>query len=169
MSRRSLVFVSMVIAALGGASSPSQAQTHPIIGSWKISFAAGTRMENGTATTITGTGKLVVQLQGDSLVARLIPDPIDGTTRPESRMAALSGAGKVVFVQRGQARVNTNGEISEVTSISTWTMTAQGDVLEGTVERRLEGIDAPSRGPQPVSGTRIKGQAATAGARVTRI
>ena len=144
-------------AALGAGSGPVQAQANPLLGSWAINFAAGTRIENGTPTTITGTGKLVVQLQGDSIIARLIPDPMDGATRPETRMAAVNGAGKVVFVHRGQAHVNMNGEARDVTSISTWTLAAQGDALEGTVERRLEGVDAPSRGPQPVSGTRIKG------------
>jgi hypothetical protein len=157
MPSRSLSSLFLAAAALGGGSSPGSAQAHPIVGSWKVSFAAGTRIENGTPTTITGTGKLIVQLQGDSLIARLIPDPIEGATRPESRLAAPTGAGTVVFLQRGTARVNNNGEEKEVTSISTWTLTATGDALEGTVERRLEGMDVPSRGPQPVSGTRLKG------------
>jgi len=72
-------------AALGAGSGPVQAQANPLLGSWAINFAAGTRIENGTPTTITGTGKLVVQLQGDSIIARLIPDPMDGATRPETR------------------------------------------------------------------------------------
>ena len=147
----------LVAAALGGGTGTVSAQADPIVGTWKISFAAGTRMENGVATIITGTGKLVVQVQGDSLIGRLIPDPIEGAARPESRMAAPTGAGKAVFVQRGQARVNMNGEEKEVTSISTWTLTVDGDELKGTVERRLEGMDAPSRGPHPVTGTRLKG------------
>lgn len=155
MFRRSLSSLVLVAATLGGG--PVLAQANPIVGDWKISFAAGTRVENGTPTTITGTGKLIVKLQGDSLIARLIPDPIEGAARPESRLAAPSGTGKVTFVSRGQAQVNMNGDMKEVTSISTWTLNANGDALEGTVERRLEGMDAPSRGPQPVTGTRIKG------------
>lgn len=157
MASRSLNSMLLGAAVLGAGHGPLLAQANPLVGSWKVSFAAGTRVENGTATTITGTGKLIVQVQGDSLVGRLIPDPIEGATRPESQMAALNGAGKAVFVQKGKANVNMNGESKEVTSISTWTLTANGDTLEGTVERRLEGMDAPSRGPQPVSGTRIKG------------
>ena len=156
MTRRSMLSMLIVAAVLGG-SGPVQAQSNPIIGTWKISFAAGSRMENGVVTVINGTGKLEVQARGDSLIARLIPDPIEGAARPESRLAGLNGAEKVVFTQRGQARVNVNGESKDVTSISTWTLTAKGDALEGTVERRIEGMDAPSRGPQPVSGTRIKG------------
>jgi hypothetical protein len=139
------------------AAAPAAAQTHPLVGSWNLRYAAGTRIENGTPTVITGTGKLIVEAQGDSLIARLIPDPIEGgPARPESRMAARTGAGPLVFIQRGTARVNRNGEESEVTSISTWTLEVKGDALEGTVERRLEGMEAPSRGPQPVTGTRVE-------------
>lgn len=152
-SRLILAAVAFGVAGYG----PAAAQTHPIVGTWNVTYVAGTRMENGAATNITGTGKLIVQVQGDSLIARLIPDPIEGTSRPESRMAAQAGAGKVVFVQRGAARVNINGEQKDVTSISTWTLSANGDALEGTLERRLEGMDAPTGGPQPVTGTRVKG------------
>ena len=157
MSRRSLLSLFLIAAPMGLGYDTVVAQNNPIVGSWQVTFAAGTRVVNGTPTTVTGTGKLIVQLLGDSLIARLVPDPIEGAARPESRLAAPSGAGKVVFVSKGKAHVNANGEEKEVTSISTWTLTATGDKLEGTVERKLEGMDAPSRGPQPVSGSRIKG------------
>ena len=155
MSVRFLSCLLLAIAMFGAG--PALAQSNPIVGSWKISFVAGTRVENGVATTITGTGKLIVQVQGDSLIGRLIPDPIEGAARPESRLAAPNVADTAEFIQRGKAQVNINGEVKEVTSISTWTLTADGDALSGTVERKLEGMDAPSRGPQPVSGARIKG------------
>jgi hypothetical protein len=71
-------------------------------------------------------------------------------------MAARAGAHPVVFIHRGTARVNRNGEESEVTSISTWSLGAKGNTLEGTVERRIEGVDVPTGGPRPVSGTRVK-------------
>ena len=145
-----------VVAVLAGAA-PAPAQSNPIVGTWNISYAAGTRVENGTATVVTGTGKLIVRAEGDSLIARLLPDPIDGQQRPESRMAAKAGTGSVIFLQRGAAQVNINGEQKQVVSISTWTLGVKGDALEGTVERRLEGMDTPSRGPQPVTGTRVKG------------
>lgn len=147
----------ILTAVLVAASGPASAQPNPIVGTWSVSYVAGTRMENGAATNIPGTGKLIVQVQGDSLIARLVPDPIEGTPRPESRMAAKTGAGTVVFVQRGAARLNINGEQKEVTSISTWTLTAKGDALDGTLERRIEGMDTPTRGPQPVTGTRVRG------------
>jgi hypothetical protein len=157
MSRRSLEFLGILAAAAGFGYDTVLAQNNPIVGSWKVTYAAGTRVENGAATTVTGTGKLIVQSQGDSLIARLVPDPVEGSTRPELRLAAPGGAGKVVFISKGKATVNMNGDAKEVTSISTWTLTAKGDALDGTVERKLEGMEAPSRGPQPVSGTRIKG------------
>jgi hypothetical protein len=157
MRRRSLSCLLLLAAALVAGNGSALAQANPLVGSWKISFVAGTRVENGVSTTITGTGKLIVQVQGDSLIARLIPDPIEGAARPESRLAAPNRADPAEFIQRGKAHVNLNGEVKEVTSVSTWTLTANGDELSGTVERRLEGMDAPSRGPQPVSGSRIKG------------
>ena len=157
MSRRFLSLLAIVGAAAGFGYDTVLAQNNPIVGSWKVTYAAGTRVENGAATTMTGTGKLIVQLQGDSLIARLVPDPVEGATRPELRLAAAGGAGKVVFISKGKATINMNGDAKEVTSISTWTLTATGDTLEGTVERKLEGMEMPSRGPGPVSGTRIKG------------
>lgn len=156
MSRLS-VLPPMLAAFIMAGAGPAAAQSHPLVGTWNLRYAAGTRIENGTPTVIHGTGKLMVQLQGDSLIARLIPDPIDGGPgRPEWRMAARTGAGPVVFIQRGVARVNLNGEEKQATSISTWTLDAKGDALEGTVERRLEGMETPTRGPQPVTGTRVK-------------
>ena len=156
--RRLFLLTSMLVAlTLGGTYGSVLAQANSIIGTWKVSYPAGTRVENGTATTVTGTGKLIVQVKGDSLIARLVADPIEGAARPEARLAAVNGAGKVSFTQRGKAQVNLNGDVKEVTSISTWELTAKGDALEGTVERKLEGMDAPSRGPQPVTGTRVKG------------
>ena len=147
----------LVAAVLGGTYGSVLAQANPLVGSWKVTFAAGTRIENGTPTTINGTGKLLVGVQGDSLIARLIPDPIEGAARPESRLTAATGAGRIVFISKGKAQVNANGDVKDVTSISTWILSATGDALTGTVERKIEGMDAPSRGPQPVSGTRIKG------------
>jgi hypothetical protein len=147
------VLATLILAGAGTAA----AQSPPIIGTWKLTYAAGHRMENGALTEITGTGRLIVQLQGDSLIARLVPDPVGGgPARPETRMAARAGTGPVVFTHRGTARVNRNGEESEVTSISTWSLGAKGDTLEGTVERRIEGIDVPAGGPGSVSGTRVK-------------
>ena len=147
----------LVAAVLGGTYGSVLAQANPLVGSWKVTFAAGTRIENGTPTTINGTGTLIVGVHGDSLIARLIPDPIEGAARPESRLTAASGAGRIVFISKGKAQVNANGDVKDVTSISTWILSATGDALTGTVERKIEGMDAPSRGPQPVSGTRIRG------------
>jgi hypothetical protein len=148
----------VTLVSLVGAGSAAAAQTNPLVGSWNLRYAAGARLENGTRTVVTGTGKLIVQLQDDSLIARLIPNPLEGApARPEARMAAKAGPGEVVFIQRGTARLNMNGEEREVTSISTWTLAATGDQLTGTVARRIEGADVPSAGPEPVTGSRLKG------------
>lgn len=130
---------------------------NPIIGTWNISFAAGTRIEDGQPTTIMGTGKLTIEQIGDSLIAQLVANPIEGRpARPPARLAAAAGDGAVVFVSTSTATVNINGNEHTAISVSTWSLSATGDTLEGTVERRLEGFDAPSAGAQPVTGTRSK-------------
>jgi hypothetical protein len=114
------------------------------------------RIENGTPTAITRTGKLTVAAQGDSLIATLVTDPADGhPNRPDVRLATKAGTGDAVFVQRSTAKLNINGAEQEAISISTWTLIAKGNTLEGTVARKIEGVDAPSAGPQPVTGTRV--------------
>jgi hypothetical protein len=137
---------------------PVEAQNHPLVGSWTISYPAGMRMENGTATPLTGTGTLVLVVQGDSLVGTLTPDPLeDRPARPPSRMAARTAAGEMTFVQRSQAQVDMNGETREATSVSTWVLRADGDALTGTVQRRLEGLEGvqmPNQPAQPVTGRR---------------
>lgn len=136
------------------------AQSHALVGSWSITYPAGIRHENGVATPITGTGTLDVVQQGDSLVATLTPNPIEGQPlRPPMRMAARTPTGEVTFVTRGSATLNLNGESRQATSVSTYVLRANGDTLEGTIERRLEGVDDLPLAPQPaqpVTGVRTK-------------
>ncbi|MFN0180176.1 MAG: hypothetical protein ACKVZ0_15355 [Gemmatimonadales bacterium] len=146
----------LLATAVAFAPSTSTAQGHPLIGAWSITFPAGMRIENGTPTPITRTGKFTVVAQGDSLIATLATDPADGLPpRPDARLATKAGPGDVVFIHRSTARININGNEREATSISTWTLSVMGDKLEGTVTRQVEGMDAPSAGPQPVTGTRV--------------
>lgn len=148
--------VAAALCAAAAAPAPA-AQANPLVGTWKMTYPVGTRVENGAATVISGTGTLVVEAKGDSLVARLKTDPVEGRpARPETRMAAKATAGEVVFEMRSPARVNVNGEERDATSVSTWMLRASGDVIEGTVARRLEGSDLPPTGPLPVTGTRAK-------------
>jgi hypothetical protein len=137
---------------------PVAAQEHALVGAWTISYTAGMRMSGGTPTPITATGTLSFVVQGDSLVGTLVTDPIEGAPpRPPSRMAARHAAGEVTFVQRSPAQVNMNGEVREATGVSTWVLRADGDALQGTVQRRLEGLEGvqlPDQPAQPVTGRR---------------
>lgn len=136
------------------------AQSHPIVGEWKLSLIVGGRVENGTHTPINGTATLTVNTTGDSLVATLQVDPVEGQpARPASRMAAPVKTGDVVFVSRSTATVNINGESREGTGVSTYTFKVNGDALEGTVTRSLEGIEGielPPQAPSTVTGIRAK-------------
>jgi hypothetical protein len=136
------------------------AQSHPLVGEWKLAMVVGGRMENGTVTPINGTGTLTVSVVGDSLVANLATDPIEGRpTRPPARMAALNKSGDLVFVSRSTATLNINGEAREGTGVSTYTLKVNGDNLEGTVQRRIEGVEGvqlPDQPAQPLTGKRTK-------------
>jgi hypothetical protein len=48
------------------------------------------------------------------------------------------------------------GAERQATAVSTWILSASGDQLAGSLERRLEGIDATRHGPQPLTGSRIR-------------
>ena len=136
------------------------AQSHPLVGEWQLALVVGGRMENGVVTPINGTATLTITATGDSLIANVQTDPVEGQpARPAVRMAAPNKAGDAVFVSRGPARLNINGEAREVIGVSTWTLKATGDVLEGTTQRSIEGADEiqlPNQAPQPVKGVRAK-------------
>jgi hypothetical protein len=132
-------------------------QQHPIVGTWKLSYPAGMRVENGAPTVITGTGTLSVVVKGDSLIGTLVQDPLDdGTRRPDARLTGAAGHGEVTLIQLSKATLNMNGAERQVTSTSTWKLTVAGEEISGTVDRKVEGVDMPSAGPQPVKGSRIK-------------
>jgi hypothetical protein len=129
---------------------------HPLVGRWAVTLSVGSRIENGEETAIMQPGTLSVSAQGDSLIAMLKITPPEGMTeRPARRMAAKQTAGPVVFTFTSQATLNINGEESVRSATSTFSLSASGDVLRGTVQREVEGAMA-SAGPQPVSGTRVK-------------
>lgn len=145
----------IVLSALFGTA--LQAQQPPLVGTWRITYTAGVRMENGMSTPIMGSGTLTIALQGDSLVGELVTDSSAGLpSRPPARLAATVSAGEATFTSRSKATVNINGNRQEATAVSTWTLRASGDSLSGSVRRTLEGFDAPPQGPSPVTGTRQK-------------
>lgn len=135
-----------------------QAQASPLLGDWAMEITAGMRIENGEPTVIRAKAKLSIVAQGDSLVATLTVEPNENVPpRPPARFAAAQVSGNSVqFVQRGKATMNTNGEETTVTSISTWSLTVAGDAISGTVAREIEGMEMPGMPAQPVAGTRIK-------------
>jgi hypothetical protein len=151
MSRR-LAF----LCALALSAAPLHAQSHPLVGEWSVSLAVGLRNENGVETPIMQTGSMTIAAQGDSLIATTKMQPPEGMpSRPPSRMAGKAGAGPVVFVLTSSANINMNGEISVRTAVSTFTLTATGDAMTGTLARAIEGLEMPST-PQPVTGSRVK-------------
>jgi hypothetical protein len=146
-----------VLLALILVGSSLGAQQTPLIGEWKITYPGEIRMQDGVVEAIMVTGKLVVRSEGDSLIATLATEPSPQLpARPTLRLATKVGTGDAVFVSRSRATLNINGEERQATSVSTWTLKATGDVLEGSVERRLEGMESPGPGPHPIKGTRLK-------------
>lgn len=143
--------------ALVLAGSSPEAQPSPLIGEWKITYPGEIRMRNGVADPIMVTGTLVVRSEGDSLIATLATDASPQLpARPTLRFAAKFGSGDAVFVSRASATLNINGAERQATSVSTWTFKVAGDALEGSVERRIEGMQSSGTGPQPIKGTRLK-------------
>lgn len=136
----------------------AQAQTSPLVGDWSVEITAGMRIENDEATPIRAKAKLSIVLLGDSLVATLTVEPNENVqARPPARFAAAKSAGGAAsFKQRSEATLNTNGQETKATVISTWALTAQGDAISGTVAREIEGMMGPGMPAQPVTGTRIK-------------
>lgn len=135
-----------------------QAQSSPLVGDWSVEITAGMRIENEEATPIRAKAKLSIALLGDSLVATLTIEPsADVAPRPPGRFAAAKTAASTVnFTQRSEATLNTNGQETKATVISTWALTAEGDAIKGTVVREIEGMMGPGMPAQPVTGTRIK-------------
>jgi len=131
------------------------AQQPPLVGTWKISYPAGLRVENGFRTVLMANGVLTVEAKDDSLIATLMPDSAaDTPVRPPAHLAAVNTSGQATFTARTKATLTRNGVEEERTAVSTWVLRAEGDSLRGTVERRIEGLDMQSQGPQAVSGAR---------------
>lgn len=129
--------------------------THPFVGTWSIEYPGGARHANGEIVPLMVKGTLSVEAVGDSLVATLkTAATADIPERPPVRMATKLAAAPVVFVHKSQATLNMNGEESQRTAITTWTFTPDGNVLTGTLERAIEGIEMQMGGPQALKGTR---------------
>lgn len=143
--------------ALVLSASPLAAQ-QSLVGTWEVNYTAGMHVENGVSTPVKGTGVLTIKSQGDSLIGDLVNNAVDDMpARPPVRMAAAGAGDKATFTALGKATMMRNGSRSEATVISTWVLSAAGDRLEGTVARKIEGIDSAFQGAEPVTGNRRKG------------
>ena len=155
MSRMLILLVGSTLVV-----APLAAQGHALEGTWNLSYPAGARVEPDGPETIMGKAELEVSAKGDSLIGTLTPEAVAGMpARPPARLAGLAREGKVTFVVRSKAQLHLNGEAREVTVVSTWIISANGDALSGTVERRFEDADdlpLPQNGAEPVNGTRRK-------------
>lgn len=127
-----------------------------IVGKWKIEFVAGMRMDNDGPTMIKANATLTVTEQGDSLIATLDVEPnAEVQARPQARLAGPKATGaNATLLQRSSVTINNNGEEMTRVSISTWSLTVNGNALTGSVQRAIEG--SPMQMPAtPVSGTRM--------------
>lgn len=138
------------------AATPLHAQAG-LVGTWKVSYAAGTQISDGERTTIFGGGILAVESKGDSLVATLTPDSMPGMPkRPPVRMTALASEVPAKFVAHTKATINQNGDIHEANATSTWSLAVRGDSLSGTVSRTIEGLPEGTTSGEAVKGVRAR-------------
>jgi hypothetical protein len=146
--------VVLVLALYGSALTAQQA---PLVGAWRISYPGDLRIRNGVADPVMMNATLTVQAKGDSLIADLVTDSAPNRpARPALHLAGKAGNPEAVFITRSKATLNLNGNAQEANVINTWKLAARGDSLAGTIDRTLEGIDAPGAGPLPITGTRKK-------------
>ena len=147
--RRFLAVLALIVPGL------VSAQSHPLVGEWKVSVPAGMRVEDGEPTYMMATGVMTVSSTGDSLIAIMKMEPLEGMPpRPATRLAAKLVPGKVLFSLTSEAKVNVNGEESTMKAVSTFVLDAVGDQLVGTVTREIDGVAGMK--DQPVKGTRTK-------------
>lgn len=136
------------------------AQGNPLIGTWRVNAPAGTRITSEGATAIYAEGTLKIEAKGDSLIATLATQPIEGSTpRPPLRFAIQPPtSGDVTFTTRRETRTLMNGqELNPTALLVTLVLRVSGDSLGGTMERVPTNDDElPRTGPQPITGVRVK-------------
>ena len=154
MACRSILLAAAVAIPLAA----SAQSDHPLVGSWAVEYPGGMRNDNGVVTPVTAKGKITFAVAGDSLVATLVQEAVEGgpPARPPVRLATKTTSADVTFVQHSEAKLHMNGEETTRTAITTWRFTVTGDVLGGSLERAIEGVEISMGGPQPLKGTRIK-------------
>ena len=150
---RGLVAATLLLSATG-----AHAQGAPgAVGTWKVEYARGQRMENGELTPIMGAATLAIVAKGDSLFGTLETGP-----RPDGQPAtpgALSGVATrdgALFVQKRQVSVSRNGAESTVEVVMTWDLHMAGDAVTGTLKATAADPGMPPL-DSPVKGKRIRG------------
>jgi hypothetical protein len=153
---RSFTRLAVAVALVAAATPSLGAQAHPLAGRWEVDYERGKRIENGEVTVIRGAATLTLELRGDSLVGTLVRPATPEQPAPDSlRFAGKATAGGAVFAVKTVAMNNDNGEITSREAVMTWTLSATGDALEGTLLFSVTGMDFPAE-PTPVKGTRVK-------------
>ena len=152
--KRRMLAATLLVAVSGGWQQAHAQAAKAIVGKWNIEFERGRRIENGEMTSIMGKGELLVEQQGDSLLATLTQPPReDGTVVPPAKIGGHEKDGSVLFVQKSVAHMNINGEDQALDVVVTWTLKPEGDALSGTVFRDMKG-GPMTMTPTPVKGTR---------------
>lgn len=133
---------------------PAVAQ-NSLAGVWKVSYPAGTRVENGEQSPIMGTGKLQIEARGDSLIAQFQADPApDLPARGPVRLSGVAGPGPVALIVHQTTFVEVNGTQRPIGFTSTWMLEAKGDSLTGTLSHHVDDPTVSAQNPGPVRGLR---------------
>ena len=143
----------LLAAAVLLAAPMAQAQGTPAsVGTWKIEYARGQRMENDKLTPVMGTGTLVITAKGDSLMGMLETGPRpDGTVAAPAQLRGVKTDDGARLVQKRQVNISMNGEQSTVEMTMTWELHVAGDAISGSLRSvsangELPPLDGPVKG-----------------------
>lgn len=132
----------------------ASAQTHPLVGEWKVQVAAGVRGNDGAPVFVNRPGSMSVKAQGDSLVATMELEPVAGVPKQTRRMVGKRVDGKVALAYQSEASLMGGGETVTRTATSTYTLEVKGDSLTGLISQEIGGV--PGLRSQPMSGSRVR-------------
>lgn len=121
------------------AQSPSPS---PLIGTWSINWEIGRRIMNGESGSIKAKGTMSIVPSGDSLMATITTlSREDGAPPP----APYSFGGRITasgarLVRISEAVMTINGEERKQPSTAVWTLSLDGQTLQGTIAREVPGL-----------------------------
>ncbi|MCC6245969.1 MAG: hypothetical protein IT353_24260 [Gemmatimonadaceae bacterium] len=149
------VTMHLLLALSLALSAPSfgAAQSHPLVGEWKIRVPTQVRGENGAPTPMTLNGTLTVAQQADSLVATITMDPVPGQpASPLRRMAAVRRSGVVRFASTTTATLRGGSDEMQREATTTYVLDVKDNQLVGSIELEIPGV--PDIPPRAIAGTR---------------